>query len=205
MVKLQSAIKAGNVAAVCSELDVLLAEGRGPEDLLDIMIESLREVGDAFSRGEAFIPEMLIAARAMQAGASHLEPELVRANVQKIGKLMLATVKGDLHDVGKNLVALVCRGNGFEVIDLGVDVGPDKLVDAFEANRPGVVGLSALLTTTMAAMAEAVREIKAKYPQAKILVGGAPITREFSREIGADGYAPDAALAVEEARRLLGK
>jgi 5-methyltetrahydrofolate--homocysteine methyltransferase len=205
MVKLQNAIKAGDVKVVCSELDRLLAEGCEAKELLDRMIESLREVGEAFSKGEAFIPEMLIAARAMQAGANHIGPELVKANVPKMGKLMLATVKGDLHDVGKNLIALVFRGNGFEVIDLGVDVGPDRLAAEFEANRPDIVGLSALLTTTMPAMAEAVRQLRAKYPEAKIMVGGAPVTKEYSRKIGADGYAPDAGAAVEEACRILEK
>ncbi len=203
MEKLQAAIKAGNVSAVTAELNSLLSEGHKAGELLDIMIASLREVGEAFSRGEAFIPEMLIAAKAMQAGANHLRPKLTGGETVKRGKFMIATVSGDLHDVGKNLVALVFGGNGFEVIDLGIDAAPGRLLAGFEAHRPDLVGLSALLTTTMAAMEQTVGAIKAKYPEAKIMVGGAPVTAEFAEKIGADGYAPDAAAAVELARKLL--
>jgi len=204
MEQLRAAIKSGDGDAVKAELDTLLGRGHRAGDLLDAMIESLREVGEAFSRGDAFIPEMLIAARAMQAGSDHLGPELVKtAGASKLGKLMIATVSGDLHDVGKNLVALVFKGNGFEVVDLGVDVPASRITAALEAEKPDIVGLSALLTTTMAALEEAVRMIKTKHPEAKVMVGGAPITQEFADRIGADGYAPDAAAAVEVARSLM--
>jgi len=204
MEKLRATIKSGDGGAVKAELDVLSGQGHGARELLDEMIESLREVGEAFSRGDAFIPEMLIAARAMQAGADHLGPELIKTSSDsKIGKFMIATVSGDLHDVGKNLVALIFKGNGFDVVDLGVDVSADIIMAAYAENQPDIVGLSALLTTTMGAMEEAVRALKAKYPDAKVMVGGAPVTQEFAVRIGADAYAPDAALAVEVARKLI--
>jgi len=204
MEDLRTAIKRGDGEAVKAELDTLLGKGHGAGELLEAMIASLREVGEAFSRGDAFIPEMLIAAKAMQAGSDHLGPELIKTSGGSTqGKLLIATVSGDLHDVGKNLVSLVFRGNGFEVVDLGVDVPASRIVAAIEESKPDIIGLSALLTTTMEAMAVTVREIKAKYPDAKVMVGGAPVTREFADRIGADACAPDAAAAVEVARQLI--
>jgi len=204
MENLRAAIKAGDRETVKVELDALLGEGHSASELLDVMIESLREVGEAFSRGDAFVPEMLIAAEAMRAGSDHLGPELVKSSGgTELGKFMIATVSGDLHDVGKNLVALVFKGNGFDVVDLGVDVPASRIVDAYEEHRPDIVGLSALLTTTMAAMAEAVQAVKMKYPHVKVMVGGAPITQEYADRIGADAYSPDAAAAVEVARKLI--
>jgi len=205
MGELQEAIRSGRVQRVTAELEKLLKEGRKPQELLDEMIETVRQVGEAFSRGEAFIPEMLIAAKAMQAGAQFLAPLLALSEAKKHGKLVIGTVFGDLHDVGKNLVALVFQGSGFEVVDLGVDLPVDKVVKAYEIERPDLIGLSALLTTTMGAMEQTVRALKAKYPDARILVGGAPVTAEFASRIGADGYAEDAARAVEVAKRILGK
>ena len=203
MEALRSAIKAGIGEDVVKELDKLLADGHSAPELLDVMIGSLREVGDAFSRGEAYIPEMLIAANAMKAGADRLSDLLVQSGAQKAGKLLIGTVSGDLHDVGKNIVALVFQGNGFDVVDLGVDLAVSRLLESYEKESPDVVGLSALLTTTMTAMADTVKALKEKYPTAKVLVGGAPITDEFAQKIGADAYAQDAAAAVEIARKLL--
>ncbi|MEN6439850.1 MAG: cobalamin-dependent protein [Syntrophobacter sp.] len=204
MENLRAAIKRGDGETVKAELDTLLGKGHGAGELLDAMIASLREVGEAFSRGDAFIPEMLIAARAMQVGSNHLGPELAKTSDGSTqGRLLIATVSGDLHDVGKNLVSLVFKGNGFEVIDLGVDVPASRIVAAIEESKPDIVGLSALLTTTMEAMAKTVAEIKAKYPDVKILIGGAPVTQEFADRIGADACAPDAAAAVDVARRLI--
>ena len=204
MENLRAAIKAGDREAVKVELDALLGEGHSAEALLDVMIGSLREVGEAFSRGDAFVPEMLIAAEAMRAGSDHLGPELVKSlGGTKLGKFMIATVSGDLHDVGKNLVALVFKGNGFDVVDLGVDVPANGIIAACEEHRPDIVGLSALLTTTMAAMAETVQAVKMKHPEVKVMVGGAPITQEYADRIGADAYSPDAAAAVELARKLI--
>jgi 5-methyltetrahydrofolate--homocysteine methyltransferase len=204
MEELQKAIRSGRAEWVTGELDRLLKEGRKPRELLDEMIEVVRQVGEAFSLGEAFIPEMLIAAKAMQAGAEFLAPRLAVSEMRKLGKLAIGTVFGDLHDVGKNLVSLVFQGNGFEVIDLGIDLPIDKVVRAYEVEKPDLIGLSALLTTTMSAMAQTVHALKEKHPKARVIVGGAPVTKEFAERIGADGYAPDAAQAVELARRLLG-
>jgi methanogenic corrinoid protein MtbC1 len=205
MEELKAAIKAGIAADVVARVDSLLKEGRSPQSILDVMIDAVHEVGEAFSRGEAFIPEMLIAAKAMEEGADHMAPLLQKAGPQRVGKFMIATVLGDMHDVGKNLVALVLKGNGFDVVDLGVDVPVDKLIDGYEKEKPDIVGLSALLTTTMDAMVEAVRALKTKHPEARIMVGGAPLNQDFADRIGADGYAPDAGKAVEAAKGLLGR
>ncbi len=205
MEELQKAIISGRTERVKGELERLLKEGHRPQELLDEMIETVRQVGEAFSRGEAFIPEMLIAAKAMQAGAHFLAPQMALSEVKKLGKLIIGTVYGDLHDVGKNLVSLVFQGSGFEVVDLGVDLPVDKVVKAYEVEKPDLIGLSALLTTTMGAMEQTVRALKTKYPDAKVLVGGAPITAEFASRIGADGYAEDAARAVEVAKQIMRK
>ncbi len=203
MEELQKAVISGRAQRVTDELERLLRTGHKPQELLDEMIETLRQVGEAFSCGEAFIPEMLIAAKAMQTGAQFLAPFLASSEARKLGKLAIGTVFGDLHDVGKNLVSLVFQGSGFEVADLGVDLPVDKVVKAYEVEKPDLIGLSALLTTTMGAMEQTVRALKAKYPDAKVLVGGAPITSEFASRIGADGYAEDAARAVEVAKQIL--
>ncbi len=204
MEELQKAIMSGRAERVTGELEKLLRDCHKPQGLLDEMIETVRQVGEAFSRGEAFIPEMLIAAKAMQAGAQFLAPFLALSEAKKLGKLVIGTVFGDLHDVGKNLVSLVFQGSGFEVVDLGVDLPADKVVRAYEVEKPDLIGLSALLTTTMGAMEQTVRDLKTKYPSAKVLIGGAPITAEFANRIGADGYAEDAARAVEVAKQILG-
>ncbi len=205
MKELQNAIRSGRGQRVTAELERLLKERHTPQELLNEMIETVRQVGEAFSRGEAFIPEMLIAAKAMQAGAQYLAPLLALAEVKKHGKLMIGTVFGDLHDVGKNLVSLVFQGSGFEVIDLGVDLPIERVMKSYEIEKPDLIGLSALLTTTMGAMEQIVRAMKMKYPDAIILVGGAPITAEFASRIGADGYAEDAARAVDLAKKILRK
>jgi methanogenic corrinoid protein MtbC1 len=205
MDELRSAIKKGDGAATVQELKRLLSCDHNANKLLEMMIESLRKVGEAFSKGEAFIPEMLIAAKAMQEGVDFLGPHLVAEGRKKVGKFLIGTVSGDLHDVGKNLVALVLKGNGFEVIDLGVDLSLKKLLDSYLQHNPDILGLSALLTTTMQAMKEAVSEVKRAFPDAKVMVGGAPVTQEFAAQIGADGYAADAGEAVDVALKLLPK
>ncbi len=205
MQELQNAIRSGRAQRVTAELERLLKEGRAPQEILNGMIETVRQVGEAFSRGEAFIPEMLIAAKAMQAGAQFLTPVLAPTEVKKHGKLMIGTVFGDLHDVGKNLVSLVFQGSGFEVVDLGVDLPVESVLNSYEKERPDLVGLSALLTTTMGAMEQIVRAVKMKHPEAIVLVGGAPITSEFASRIGADGYAEDAGRAVFVAKKILHK
>jgi methanogenic corrinoid protein MtbC1 len=205
MDELSSAIKKGDGAATVQELKRLLSCDHNANELLEVMIESLRKVGEAFSKGEAFIPEMLIAAKAMQEGVDFLGPHLVAEGGKKLGKVLIGTVSGDLHDVGKNLVALVLKGNGFEVIDLGIDLSLKKLLDSYRQHNPDILGLSALLTTTMQAMKQAVTEVKRAFPDAKVMVGGAPVTQEFAAEIGADGYAADAGAAVDVALKLLCK
>ena len=170
------------------------------------MISAMQEVGRLFEEGEYFVPEMLIAARAMQDGLALLKPHLVQANVQSAGKVVVGTVKGDLHDIGKNLVTMMLEGAAFEIVDLGVDVPPEKFVEAVKAHQPKLVGLSALLTTTMPSMRTTIDALKAAgvRDQVKVIVGGAPVTETFAHDIGADGFAPDASRAVKLAKSLVG-
>ncbi|MBN1311796.1 MAG: corrinoid protein [Anaerolineae bacterium] len=182
----------------------------GEHDLSDIlnqgMIAAMGEVGRLFEEGEYFVPEMLIAARAMQTGLAVLKPHLAEANVQSAGKIIIGTVKGDLHDIGKNLVAMMLEGAAFEMIDLGVDVSPDEFVAAVQEHEGDIVALSALLTTTMPQMATTIDALKTAglRDKVKVIVGGAPITEEYAKEIGADGYAPDASRTVRLAKSLMG-
>ncbi len=168
--------------------------------LMDSMVPAMREIGDRFSRNEVYVPEMLIAARAMQAGLNLIEPVLAAAGHTSPAKVCIGTVKGDLHDIGKNLVAMMVKGAGFEVVDLGVDCGADK-VKAAVADGAQVVMLSALLTTTMAAMKSLVEELKPM--GVRVIVGGAPVTQAYADQIGADGYAADANMAVKALEQVL--
>ena len=169
------------------------------------LVAGMDVVGEKFRRDEFFMPEVLIAARAMQAGMDILRPKLVETGVKLAGKVVLGTVKGDLHDIGKNLVGMMMEGSGFQVIDLGIDIPPEKFVDAVRTNQPDVLGLSALLTTTMPKMKETIESLieAGVRNKVKIMVGGAPVTEKFAKDIGADGYAPDAATAVEKVRELV--
>ncbi len=171
------------------------------EILMESMIPAMAEIGDRFSRNEAYVPEMLIAARAMQAGLDILEPLLEAAGHEPIGKVAIGTVKGDLHDIGKNLVAMMLKGAGFDVVDLGVDCDVEKYREAVNSGVQ-VILLSALLTTTMPYMKEVVDALKDS--GAKILIGGAPVTQAYADEIGADGYSDDANTAVKSAKDALG-
>jgi len=171
------------------------------EILMESMIPGMAEIGDRFSRNEAYVPEMLISARAMQAGLDILDPLLVEAGHEPIGKVAIGTVKGDLHDIGKNLVAMMLKGAGFEVMDLGVDCDVAKYAEAVDNGAQAVL-LSALLTTTMPYMKEVVAGLKDS--DAKILIGGAPVTQEYADEIGADGYSDDANTAVKATKAILG-
>ena len=170
------------------------------EILMESMIPAMREIGDRFSRNEVYVPEMLIAARAMQAGLDIVEPLLANTGHKPLGKVAIGTVKGDLHDIGKNLVAMMLKGAGYEVVDLGVDCDISKYEEAVN-NGTQVLLLSALLTTTMPAMKEVTEYFKGK--DVKILIGGAPITQEYADEIGADGYAGDANEAVAAVEKAL--
>lgn len=177
-----------------------------PEQILkDGLISAMTEVGRRYECGEYFVPEMLIAARAMKSGLALLRPHLMAANVQAIGKVVIGTVQGDLHDIGKNLVGMMLEGAGFEVVDLGVDVSPGSYVAAVRDQRPDIVACSALLTTTMPRMASIISSLREAglRDQVKVMIGGAPITDKYASDIGADGYAPDAASAATRAKELI--
>ena len=184
-----------------------LDDGMTPQEVLnDGLIAGMDVVGRDFKAGDLFVPEVLIAARAMQAGMDVLRPLLAQADVPTVGRYVIGTVEGDLHDIGKNLVKMMLEGAGFEVIDLGVDVEPGAFIEAVREHQPKVIGMSALLTTTMVNMKatiEALEEAGLR-ESVKIMVGGAPVTAAFAEEIGADAYAPDAPTAVEVARKLAG-
>ena len=167
------------------------------------LVPGMMIVGERFKQNEIFVPEMLIAARAMKEALKVLEPLLLVAGVKPEHKAVIGTVEGDLHDLGKNLVAMMWKGANIEVIDLGVNVPAAKFVESVKQHKPQLVGLSALLTTTMPAMRDTVKAIRDEGLAVKIVIGGAPITREFAREIGADGYSPDAGSAVDTAIELL--
>ncbi len=169
------------------------------------MIAAMAEVGRLFEEGEFFVPEMLVAARTMQTGLTLLKPQLVQAGVKSAGRVALGTVKGDLHDIGKNLVGMMLEGAGFEVIDLGVDVPPEKFVEAVQSADVRVIGLSALLTTTMPNMKSTISALKEAglRNNVRVMLGGAPITDAYAKEVEADGYAPDASRAVKLAKSLL--
>ena len=171
------------------------------------MIAAMREVGQRFEAGDYFVPEMLISARAMQGGMSLLKPYLLQSNIQSSGKVIIGTVKGDLHDIGKNLVALMLEGAGFEIKDLGIDVPAEDFVAALQAEPADILALSALLTTTMPSMKQTIEAIQAAglRDKVKIIVGGAPVTEEYARQVGADGYSPDASRAVGLAESLMKK
>lgn len=180
-----------------------LAKGVNPVELLtDSMIPAMRDLGDRFARNEVYVPEMLIAARAMQTGLNILEPLIAKQGHKPLGRLCIGTVKGDLHDIGKNLVAMMLKGAGFEVQDLGVDCDVEKFAKAVELGAQAVL-LSALLTTTMPYMREVVNRFKDK-PHVKIIIGGAPVTQQYADEIGAHGYADNAGDAVKVVERVLG-
>jgi len=181
-----------------------LDEGTSAEIVLNKgLIAAMDVVGDRFSKNEIYIPEILIAARAMKSAMAILEPELVKAGVEPIGKFLIGTVQGDLHDIGKNLVAMMLKGGGFEVIDLGIDVAAEKFVEQAKATQVQLIGMSTLLTTTMPAMEKTIKALRDAGLSAKVMVGGAPITQDYADKIGADGYAPDAAMAVQAAKKLV--
>lgn len=182
-----------------------LDTGMDPGAVLDIMVGAMSEVGRLFEEGEYFVPEMLIAARAMKTGMEILKPHLVDSDIQPLGKIVAGTVKGDLHDIGKNLVCMMLEGAGFQIIDLGADVSPEAFVSAVQEHNPDFVALSALLTTTMPFMQTTIEALKQAgvRDDVKVLIGGAPITDAYAEKIGADGYSQDASRAVKLAKSLL--
>lgn len=204
--QLYDGIVNGNTKQAKEAAQSALDSGLPPEMVLkDGMIAAMQLVGEYFAKGEYYVPEMLVAARAMQAALAIIRPHLVTAAVASEGKVVLGTVSGDLHDIGKNLVAMMLEGAGFEVIDLGVDVPPNKFVQAIRDNQPSILGLSALLTTTLPNMKATLDAIQAAgmREQVKVIIGGAPVTMEYANKIGADGYARDAGRAVELAKSLV--
>ncbi len=196
----------GNAPATQILVKQAMAEGLPAEKILnDGLISAMAEVGRLFESGEYFVPEMLVAARAMKGGLELLRPALAAANVKSIGKVVVGTVQDDLHDIGKNLVAMMLEGAGFEVVDLGTDVSPQKFVDAVKQHQPLYVGLSALLTTTMPRMKEIVRALgdAGLRNNVRVMVGGAPVTEKFAQDIGADIYAADASSAATRAKQAI--
>ena len=173
--------------------------------LQDGLIAAMGEVGALFEEGEYFVPEMLVAARAMKVGLAILQPLLVDAAVEPVGQVVIGTVRGDMHDIGKNLVGMMLEGAGFKIIDLGTDVAPEKFIEAIKESGANIVGLSALLTTTMPSMERTINALSAAgvRDQVKIIVGGAPVTAEYAQKIGADGFAADASQAATIAKSLL--
>lgn len=199
-------LKAGNAPKVKELVQAAVDQGVEPTEILnESLIVGMGEIGVLFKNNEVYVPEVLIAARAMKAGMTIIKPLLVEKDVQPIGKVVVGTVKGDLHDIGKNLVAMMLEGAGFHVVDLGIDVPPEKFLDAVKDEGIQCVAMSALLTTTMPGMKDTIEAFKAAglRDQVKIMVGGAPVTQNFANEIGADGYAPDAASAAELAKELV--
>ena len=203
---IREAVIEGQAKQTVAEVEQALAEGVAPNAILnDGLISGMAEVGRLFEDAEYYVPEMLIAARAMTSALAVLKPRLVEEGIEPIGKVAIGTVKGDLHDIGKSLVAMMLEGAGFEIVDLGVDVPPEKFIEAVQ-NGATIVAMSALLTTTMPNMKTTIEAIEAASLREKvvIMVGGAPITQSYADEIGADGYSPDASAAVRKAKELLG-
>ena len=199
-------IMTGDFNAVRENVQSALDLEIDPEKILkEGMIPAMEKVGNFFEQGEYFIPEMLIAARAMQGGLNILKPKLLEADIKMIGKVAIGTVSGDLHDIGKNLVAMMLEGAGFEVLDLGVDVTPEKFVESVKENGVDIIAMSALLTTTMPHMKATIDAIieAGLRDQVKVIIGGAPVTDAFSQEICADGFAPDASQATTLAKSLI--
>lgn len=202
----QDIILAGRAKQAPAVVQEALDSGLDPKEILTTMIDTMSIVGERFTRNEVFVPEMLVTAKAMKKGVAVLKPHLAEGETSAMGKMVIGTVAGDLHDIGKNLVVMMVESAGFEVIDLGVDVTADVFVETVRENPDTkLVGLSALLTTTMPAMAEIVAELNKQdfRPNIKIMVGGAPITQEFAEKIGADCYTEDAATAAAMAKELV--
>jgi len=197
----------GNAPGVKELIKKALDEGVEVEKILNEgLVAGMDVVGKKFQANEFYVPEMLIAARAMKAGMEIIKPILIQEDVKSKGTVVLGTAKGDLHDIGKNLVGMMLEGAGFEVIDMGVDVAPEKFIQTAKEKKAHLIGVSALLTTTMVGMKDVIKALKEAGldGKVKVMIGGAPLTQSYADEIEADGYAPDAASAVDEAKKLLG-
>jgi len=202
--KFYEALSEGSMDKVKELTQAALNGGEAPEKVLKTgLIPAMDRIGERFRNNDIFIPEVLIAARAMHAGLGVLKPILAKSASSAAAKVVIGTVKGDLHDIGKNLVGMMLEGAGFEVVDLGIDVPPEKFIQSAKENGAKIIGMSALLTTTMMQMKATVEKIKSDGLAIKTMVGGAPVTAEFAKQIGADGYAPDAASAVSKIKEIL--
>jgi len=202
----QSLVRGDAKATIDGTREALARNVPAETILKDALIPGMEEVGDLFARGEYFVPELLFAARAMTAAVDAMRPQLVQGGYEPAGKVVMGTVQGDLHDIGKRLVAMMLEGCGFEVVDLGADVAPERFVEAARESGAKLVGLSTLLTTMLPAMEATVRAIRQAGLKGgvQVMVGGAPVTESFAKEIGADGYADDASTAAALARKLVG-
>jgi 5-methyltetrahydrofolate--homocysteine methyltransferase len=204
--ELQEALFRGDILKVKEITQKALGEKIEAKEILEQgLIKGMKVVGIKFKNNEIFLPEVLLASQAMHGGLELLQPKLIKSGVKAIGKVIIGTAKGDLHDIGKNLVAMMLRGGGFEVVDLGISVSPENFLKAAQEHQPDIMGISGLLTTTMIGMMDVITIFKKTglRNKIKVMVGGAPVTQEFANEIGADAYAPDAASAVDKARELL--
>jgi len=202
--KMQDALMAGRKAEVESLVDQAIAAGLPTRQILNEgLIAGMEKLGVLFKNNEVFIPEVLVAARAMNAALLKLEPLLIKEGIEPKGCIVIGTVKGDLHDIGKNLVAMMLKGAGYKIVDLGADVAPEKFVEAAKTHGADIVALSALLTTTMVQMKSVVTALHAAGINVPVIVGGAPLTPDYAGQIGARGYAPDAASAVDVVHRLI--
>ncbi len=203
---LQEAIINGKKDLVVGLIETALKEGMTPEELMNnVMIPSMDVVGDKYSKAEIYLPEMMIAARAMGVGLDFLQPKLLAEGVKKRAMAVIGTIKGDMHDIGKNIVTMILQGSGYELIDLGVDVQPEKFVEAVRQHQPNFVLMSALLTTTMETMGKTIKALQESglRDHVKVGVGGAPLTQRYANEIGADFYADDARAAVLKCNELI--
>jgi 5-methyltetrahydrofolate--homocysteine methyltransferase len=204
--KLREALVSGRKDEVEALVDEALSAGLPTRRILNEgLIAGMEKLGELFKNNEVFIPEVLVAARAMNAGLTKLEPFLIKDKIEPRGLVVIGTVKGDLHDIGKNLVAMMLKGAGYKIVDLGADVASEKFVEAARRNEADIVALSALLTTTMIQMKGVVEALRQAGIDVPVIVGGAPLTQDYAGQIGANGYAPDAASAVDLVRRLVTK
>lgn len=204
--ELRQAVITGNAGSVKELSQKLVDEGSSALEIINKgLISGMSVVGERFKKGDMYVPEVLVAARAMKAGMEIVQPLLKEGEATTAGKVLLGTVKGDLHDIGKNLVGMMIESNGFDVVDMGVDISPEVFVEKIKEEKPQVLGLSALLTTTMLAMKETIEVLEEEglRDTVKIIVGGAPVTSDFAEEIGADGYAPDAASAADLVAKMV--
>jgi 5-methyltetrahydrofolate--homocysteine methyltransferase len=204
--QIKSVLQEGDEATISGLTNTALSKGINSESILnEALIPGMEIIGEKFRKHEIFLPEVLLAARAMNAATEILKPHLVKDAVPKLGKIVIGTIQGDLHDLGKNLVGIMLKGAGYEVIDLGKDVSPEKFVDTAAKENAQIIGMSALLTTTMPAMKNVVDLLNERKLSGKIktIIGGAPVTENFAREIGADGYAFDAGNSVVSVKSLL--